>query len=196
MEMYNHELEIQKIWDNRIKIGLKNEGECKSCGNEEFFLAYNTIHISMYCQKCKKFKKHIKQEKYGIKPDSTKWTKEERLLNAEYQGEQMNEHQLQALCFTWHWNNRPDERGLLYMNHNNPRDARHGASLKVMGLVAGVADMTYIHPDRSGVTFLEFKAEKGRQSASQMWWQSTVERSGCNYKIIKTFEEFTKSLAF
>ena len=108
----------------------------------------------------------------------------------------MTEHQLQTLCFTWHWNNRPDERGLLYMNHNNPRDARHGASLKVMGLVAGVADMTYIHPDGSGVTFLEFKADKGRQSASQMWWQGQIERSGCNYKIIKTFEEFTKSLAF
>jgi len=108
----------------------------------------------------------------------------------------MNEHQLQAHCFTWHWNNRPEERGLLYMNHNNPRDAKHGASLKVMGLVAGVADMTYIHPDGSGVTFLEFKAEKGKQSASQVWWQSTVERANCKYMIIKSFEDFTKSLAY
>lgn len=108
----------------------------------------------------------------------------------------MTEHQLQALCFTWHWNNRPDERGLLYMNHNNPRDARHGASLKVMGLVAGVADMTYIHPDGSGVTFLEFKAERGTQSKSQKWWQSTVEQAGCKYMIVKSFEDFTKSLAF
>ena len=108
----------------------------------------------------------------------------------------MTEHQLQALCFTWHWNNRPEERGLLYMNHNNPRDARHGASLKVMGLVAGVADMTYIHPDGSGITFLEFKAERGKQSASQVWWQSTVERANCKYMIIKSFEDFTKSLAY
>ena len=66
MEMYNHELEKQKIWDNRIKIGLKNEGNCKQCGNEEFFLAYNTVHISMYCQNCIRFKKHIKQEEYRI----------------------------------------------------------------------------------------------------------------------------------
>lgn len=117
------------------------------------------------------------------------------LFMATYYAITMTEHQLQAHCFTWHWNNRPDERGLLYMNHNNPRDARHGASLKVMGLVAGVADMTYIHPDGSGVTFLEFKAEKGRQSASQVWWQSAVERSGCNYKIIKSFEDFRESLA-
>lgn len=108
----------------------------------------------------------------------------------------MTEQQLQAHCFTWHWNNRPDERGLLYMNHNNPRDARHGASLKVMGLVAGVADMTYIHPDGSGVTFLEFKAERGTQSKSQKWWQSAVEQAGCKYMIVKSFEDFTKSLAF
>lgn len=108
----------------------------------------------------------------------------------------MTESRLQAYCFTWHWNNRPAERGLLYINHNNPRDAKHGAALKVMGLVAGVADMTYIHPDGSGVTYLEFKGEKGRQSQSQVWWQGQVEAAGCNYKIIKSVEDFTKSLVY
>jgi len=104
----------------------------------------------------------------------------------------MTEHQLQALCFTWHWNNRPDERGLLYMNHNNPRDARQGAQLKVMGMVSGVADMTYL--SNSGPIFLEFKTPTGRQTERQKWWQAQVEAAGYRYCIIRKFEDFTKSL--
>lgn len=104
----------------------------------------------------------------------------------------MTEQQLQAHCFTWHWNNRPNERGLLYMNHNNPRDARHGMQLKAMGLVAGVSDMTYL--SKSGVIFLEFKTPDGKQTARQKEWQSTVEQAGYRYTIVRSFEDFTKSL--
>jgi hypothetical protein len=32
------------------------------------------------------------------------------------------------------------------MNYNNPKNAIHGAILKGLGLVAGVADMTYLSP--------------------------------------------------
>jgi len=104
----------------------------------------------------------------------------------------MSEQQLQAHCFIWHWNARPEERGLLYMNHNNPRDARQGAQLKVMGMISGVADMTYL--SKSGVIFLEFKATKGVQSAKQKWWQSQVKAAGYRYYIIKSFEDFVKSI--
>lgn len=100
------------------------------------------------------------------------------------------EHTLQSACFIWHWNACPEERGLLYMNHNNPRDARQGAYLKAMGLISGVSDMTYIHPDGSGITFIEFKAERGSQSKSQKWWQGVVEKAGCRYIVIKTLEQF------
>ena len=48
------------------------------------------------------------------------------------------------------------------MNHNNPRNAINGSLLKTMGMVAGVADMTYLHPD--GVKFIEFKVDGGKQS--------------------------------
>jgi len=104
----------------------------------------------------------------------------------------MNESQLQALCFQSHWNAYPEERGLLYMNFNNPQNARHGMHLRSIGLVAGVADMTYLHPD--GVVFLEFKALKGRQSVLQIEWQARVMSVGCKYEIIKSIEEFYKAI--
>ena len=104
----------------------------------------------------------------------------------------MSESQLQALCFQSHWNQYPEERGLLYMNFNNPQNARHGIHLRSIGLVAGVADMTYLHSD--GVVFLEFKALKGRQSVLQIEWQAKVLSVGCKYKVIKTIEEFYKAI--
>lgn len=82
------------------------------------------------------------------------------------------------------------------MNHNNPRDARQGAYLKAMGMISGVADMTYIRPDGSGITYIEFKTERGSQSKSQKWWQEVVEKAGCKYVIVRNFEDFTKSLAY
>jgi hypothetical protein len=104
----------------------------------------------------------------------------------------MSESQLQALCFQSHWNAYPEERGLLYMNFNNPQNARHGMHLRSLGLVAGVADMTYLHSD--GVVFLEFKALKGRQSPLQIEWQARVMSVGCKYAIIKSIEEFYKAI--
>lgn len=110
----------------------------------------------------------------------------------EFKGQEMTEQQLQVLCFTWHWNARPQERGLLYMNHNNPRDAKHGAQLKVMGMVKGVADMTYL--SKGGPVFLEFKTEKGKQSPAQKDWQALVENAGYRYCVVRSFEEFVKYL--
>lgn len=100
----------------------------------------------------------------------------------------MSELKLQQQCFTWHWNTRPQERGLLFMNYNNPKNAIHGAILKGLGLVAGVADMTYL--GNNGVVLIEMKYDKGRQSTAQIEWQKTVESAGYRYEIIRSFEEF------
>jgi hypothetical protein len=78
------------------------------------------------------------------------------------------------------------------MNFNNPQNARHGMHLRSIGLVAGVADMTYLHS--GGVVFLEFKALKGRQSALQIEWQARVLSVGCKYAIIKSIEDFWKAI--
>ena len=105
----------------------------------------------------------------------------------------MTEAQLQAQCFKSHWNSWPLERGLLYMNHNTPKNAAHGAHLRAIGMVSGVADMTYLFA--GGVIFLEFKAPSGgRQSEAQIQWQNTVTKIGCKYEIIRSIEDFYKAI--
>ena len=105
----------------------------------------------------------------------------------------MSEIKLQQQCFLWHWNSKPEERGLLFMNYNNPKNALHGAILKGIGLVAGVADMTYLSP--RGVIFLELKFGDGKQSAAQIEWQRKVEASGYRYEVVRDFEEFKKIIS-
>jgi len=99
-----------------------------------------------------------------------------------------SESDLQRACYRLFCLCKPLEYGLLFMNHNNPRNAINGSLLKTMGLVAGVADMTYLHPD--GVKFIEFKVDGGRQSEAQKNWQALVESKGYTYHIIRTTKEF------
>jgi hypothetical protein len=105
----------------------------------------------------------------------------------------MSEIKLQQQCFLWHWNSKPEERCLLFMNYNNPKNALHGAILKGIGLVAGVADMTYLSP--RGVIFLELKFGDGKQSAAQIEWQRKVEAAGYRYEVVRNFEEFKKIIS-
>jgi len=105
----------------------------------------------------------------------------------------MSEIKLQQQCFLHHWNSKPEERGLLFMNYNNPKNALHGAILKGIGLVAGVADMTYLSP--RGVIFLELKFGDGKQSAAQIEWQRKVEAAGYRYEVVRNFEEFKKIIS-
>lgn len=74
------------------------------------------------------------------------------------------------------------------MNYNNPKNAIHGAILRGLGLIAGVADMTYLSP--SGVIFIEMKFGDGKQSPAQIDWQRKVEAAGYRYELIKDFESF------
>jgi hypothetical protein len=105
----------------------------------------------------------------------------------------MSEDQLQSQCFTHHWNSYPNERGLLFMVHNTPRNKIDGARLKAMGMVAGVSDMIYLRRDLPPLC-LEFKTESGRQSSAQVEWQKVAEANGCEYRIIRTFDEFKEAI--
>lgn len=100
----------------------------------------------------------------------------------------MKEHQLQQAIFVWHWNNRPQERGLLFMVQNTATDKRKGALLKGIGLVPGVSDLIYLRPNSSPL-FIELKTETGKQSAEQIKWQQTIEAVGYEYKIIRSLDE-------
>ena len=104
----------------------------------------------------------------------------------------MEEYNLQAACVKLFAMLRPNEQGLLFLNHNNPRSRSNGYFLKNIGLTAGVADMTYLSP--KGAVFLEFKTPKGKQSLSQKWWQGVVEAVGYRYVVIRSVEDFQRVL--
>jgi hypothetical protein len=101
----------------------------------------------------------------------------------------MTEHQLQQAIFTWHWNNLPNERGLLFMVQNTVTGKRQGAILKGMGLIAGVSDMIYLRPDGQPI-FVELKTEEGRQSAAQIEWARKITEAGYRYVVVRSLEEF------
>lgn len=74
------------------------------------------------------------------------------------------------------------------MNYNNAKNRSHGAILKGMGLVAGVADMTFLRSDGRAV-FIEFKTET-RQSKKQKEWESIVVSNNAFYEVVNNEEEF------
>ena len=74
------------------------------------------------------------------------------------------------------------------MNLNNPRSKINGAIMKSCGLVAGVADMTYLKDSKA--YFFELKTDKGRQSENQRNWQQLIEAAGFSYQIIRSLDEF------
>ena len=102
-----------------------------------------------------------------------------------------SEANLQKACYKLFCTLKPLEYGLLYLNHNNAANAIQGSILKGMGMVAGVADMTYL---TNPVTFLEFKVGNGRQSEAQKNWQKLVESKGFRYEIIRTQAEFCRAV--
>jgi len=100
------------------------------------------------------------------------------------------EYTLQAACVKLFKLLKPNEEGRLFLNLNNPRSRTNGHFLKGIGLTAGVADMTYLSD--KGAIFLEFKAEKGKQSLSQKWWQGVVEAVDYKYVVIRSVEDFQR----
>lgn len=101
----------------------------------------------------------------------------------------MSEEKLQQQIFTWHWNTMPQERGLLFMVHNTPKNAIDGARLKSIGLVKGVSDIVYLKPGGIPI-FIELKTDRGRQSPEQIQWQRKIQSVGYRYEIVRSLEEF------
>jgi hypothetical protein len=101
----------------------------------------------------------------------------------------MNELQLQAEIFKWHWNNIPEERGLLFHVNNKARNKIEGNKFKSLGVIAGVTDLIYLKPGGRPI-FVELKTEEGKQSPQQKEWQKTVESAGYDYRICRDLETF------
>ena len=102
---------------------------------------------------------------------------------------EISEARLQQECFMWHWNNRPAERGRLWMNYNNAKNRNHGAILRGMGMLAGVADMTYLRTDGRPV-FIELKVDGNGQSPKQKAWEQVVSACNAFYHLATTQEGF------
>lgn len=101
-----------------------------------------------------------------------------------------SEIQLQSECFLWHWNNKPNERGLLCYNLNNSANKIQGNQNKALGLIKGRSDMVY-YKNRTAI-MLEFKTEIGTQSKEQKEWQLLIESQGFRYEVIRTLNDFIK----
>ena len=103
-----------------------------------------------------------------------------------------NESKLQQACVRWFNYQYPKLRGILFAVPNGgARDAVTGRILKAEGVVAGVADLILLMPNkRHNWLCIEMKTEKGRQQASQKEWQAKSEAVGGKYIICRSFDEF------
>jgi glutathionylspermidine synthase len=99
-----------------------------------------------------------------------------------------SEIKLQSMCFLWHWNNYPDERGLLCYNLNNSANKIQGNQNKALGLIKGRSDMVYYKNGKA--VMLEFKTETGTQSIEQKKWQEKIENQGFEYYLVRSLKQF------
>ena len=106
-----------------------------------------------------------------------------------------NEGKIQAECYRWCYNEKPETRKLLFhcANENDRADSNaiQGAIRKSLGLVAGVSDLILLMP-RKGFHGLciEMKDSHGKQSEQQKCWQALVENQGYCYRVIRSLEDF------
>ena len=99
-----------------------------------------------------------------------------------------SESTLQAACFQWAWNDRPQTRRLLAYNLNNSASRLAGARNKALGLIAGRADMELLWDGR--LHYAELKTDTGRQSPDQVRFEQTVTAHGATYTVIRSVAEF------
>lgn len=103
-----------------------------------------------------------------------------------------NESKLQQACVKWFNYQHVELRGCLFSVPNGgARDSVTGRILKLEGVVAGVADLILLVPNKHyHALLIEMKTEKGRQSPSQREWQKKVESVGYKYVICRSLEQF------
>jgi len=79
------------------------------------------------------------------------------------------EHRIQRSCVRWFNLKHQSLKGRLFAVPNGgKRDARTATKLKEEGVIAGVADLILLAPNRFyGALLIEMKTASGRQSASQ-----------------------------
>jgi hypothetical protein len=99
-----------------------------------------------------------------------------------------SEVKIQSQIFQWHWNNYPEERGLLCYNLNNSANKIQGAQNKALGLIKGRSDLVYYY--KGSATMIELKNATGKQTKEQIVWQELVESQGFIYLVMRSLEDF------
>lgn len=107
------------------------------------------------------------------------------------------EHNLQTACVNWfRWQYPTFSKMLIAVPNGGRRDAITGAMLKAEGVLAGVADLILLIPNRRYHSLLiELKTKSGTQSKAQKEWQQEVERLGYSkYILVRSIDEFINDI--
>ncbi len=109
------------------------------------------------------------------------------------------EDQMNAWCFQWAWNERPQTRRLLFHVPNEvatsgKRGMIQRVQNKAKGVVAGIADFVFLW-NRCGVMF-EGKMLNGSQSDDQIKVQACCQMHHVPYHIYRTPLEFQQLIDF
>lgn len=107
------------------------------------------------------------------------------------------EHRIQCSCVRWFNLKHRKLKGRLFAVPNGgKRDALTGAKLKAEGVVAGVADLILLVPNRFyGALLVEMKTLTGRQSKSQKNWEQIITSEGdYKYVVCHSLDDFIREV--
>lgn len=107
------------------------------------------------------------------------------------------EHRIQCSCMRWFNLKYRKLKGRLFAVPNGgKRDALTGAKLKAEGVVAGVADLILLVPNRFyGALLVEMKTLTGRQSKSQKDWEQIITSEGdYKYVVCHSLDDFIREV--
>lgn len=106
------------------------------------------------------------------------------------------ESKLQRACVTWFRLQYP-EYVLFAVPNGGFRNAKEAGILKAEGVLAGVADLFLMFPNKGYMgMFVEMKYGTGRQSEAQIKFQENSEKLGYRYVITSSLESFMKEINF
>lgn len=104
------------------------------------------------------------------------------------------ESKLQISCVTWFRLQYPDHV-LFSVPNGGSRNKVEAGILKAEGVLAGVADLFLMFPSKGFAgMFIEMKFGSGKQSDTQIEFQSKAEGSGYKYVVANSLEGFMKEV--
>ena len=105
------------------------------------------------------------------------------------------EHKIQTTCVKWFNITHHKLKGLLFAVPNGGRrDKVTAAKLKAEGVVAGVADLILLVPNKNHAALLiEMKTKTGKQSPSQKNWQKGLNPI-YKYVLCRSLEDFMREV--